>query len=106
MSNYYAEIDDQNLVTRVIVAKSLQWCVDNLSGKWVQTFKDRSQRYNYASVGFEYDPDRDAFIPPKPFESWVLNEETCLYEAPVAYPEDGNDYVWDEETTSWVVVPE
>ena len=59
-------------------------------------------RKNYAGVGYLYDVSRDAFIPPKPYESWVLNEETCLYEAPVAYPEDGNDYVWDEDSTSWV----
>lgn len=64
------------------------------------------QRKNYAGIGFTYDRERDAFIPPKPFDSWVLNEETCLWEAPVPYPDDGKDYEWDEETTSWVVVEE
>lgn len=64
-------------------------------------------RKNYAGIGYSYDPDRDAFIPPKPFESWTLNEETCLWDAPTPYPEDGNAYTWDEETTSWVTaVPE
>jgi hypothetical protein len=63
-------------------------------------------RKNYAGVGFAYDRERDAFIPPKPYDSWVLNEESCLWEAPVPYPDDGNDYEWDEETTSWVVVEE
>jgi len=64
------------------------------------------QRKNYAGVGFTYDRDRDAFIPPKPYDSWILNEDTCLYEAPVPYPTDGNDYVWDEQTTDWVLVEE
>ena len=61
-------------------------------------------RFNYAGIGFTYDEGRDAFIPPKPFESWVLDEDTCLWEAPVAYPEDGEDYTWDEESTSWTLV--
>ena len=66
----------------------------------------KALRFNYAGIGFTYDEGRDAFIPPKPFESWVLNEDTCLWEAPVAYPEDSNDYTWDEESGAWVVVPE
>jgi len=64
------------------------------------------QRKNYAGIGFTYDKDRDAFIPPKPYDSWVLNKDTCLYEAPIPYPTDGNEYEWDEETTSWVLVEE
>jgi len=64
------------------------------------------QRKNYAGIGYTYDKDRDAFIPPKPFDSWVLNEETCLWDAPVAMPDDGKDYRWDEDTTSWVEVAE
>jgi len=64
------------------------------------------QRKNYAGIGYTYDKDRDAFIPPKPFDSWVLNEETCLWQAPVAMPDDGKDYRWDEDTTSWVEVVE
>ena len=64
----------------------------------------KALRKNYAGIGFSYDPERDAFIPPKPFESWVLNEDTCLWEAPVAYPEDGETYTWDEESTSWTLV--
>jgi hypothetical protein len=66
----------------------------------------KALRKNYAGIGFTYDEARDAFIPPKPFESWVLDEDTCLWEAPVAYPEDGEDYTWDEESGAWVVVPE
>jgi len=60
-------------------------------------------RKNYAGIGYKYDQTRDAFIPPKPFESWTLNEETCLWEAPVACPDDDNMYKWDETTTNWVV---
>ena len=58
-------------------------------------------RKNYAGIGYTYDADRDAFIPPKPFASWVLNEDTCLWDAPVAYPTDGKRYVWDEDSGSW-----
>jgi hypothetical protein len=64
----------------------------------------KALRFNYAGIGFTYDEGRDAFIPPKPYESWLLNEDTCLWEAPVAYPEDGEDYTWDEESTSWTLV--
>ena len=69
---------------------------------WIQTFKDRSQRKNYPGVGSTYDEDRDAFIPKKPFASWVLNETTCQWEAAVAYPDDGTIYEWGEATTNWV----
>ena len=68
--------------------------------------QSKALRFNYAGIGFTSDVGRDAFIPPKPFESWVLNEDTCLWEAPVAYPEDGNDYTWNEESGAWVLVPE
>jgi hypothetical protein len=61
-------------------------------------------RKNYAGIGYTYDAGRDAFIPPKPYASWVLNETTCLWDAPVAYPDDGKRYSWDEATTSWVEI--
>lgn len=64
----------------------------------------KALRFNYAGIGFTYDEERDAFIPPKPFESWVLNEETCLWEAPLPYPEDGATYYWNEELFSWEFV--
>ena len=64
----------------------------------------KALRKNYAGIGFSYDPERDAFIPPKPFESWLLNEETCLWEAPVPYPEDGNAYTWNEELQEWTAI--
>jgi len=68
--------------------------------------EDQSQalRFNYAGIGFTYDADRDAFIPPTPYPSWVLDEATCLWVAPIDYPADGGQYVWDEETTDWVEV--
>lgn len=58
-------------------------------------------RKNYAGIGFTYDEDRDAFIPPKPYESWVLNEDTCLWEAPLPYPDGGGEYAWNEDSGSW-----
>jgi hypothetical protein len=66
--------------------------------------EDQSQafRKNYASIGYTYDQTRDAFIPPKPYPSWVLNEDTCRWDAPVPYPDDGKRYSWDESTTSWI----
>jgi len=76
---------------------------------WVQTFKDRSQRKHYASKGYTYDEDRDAFLPPQPYPSWTLNEDTCSWEPPVANPlrthtplfDSGAYYIWNEKTGSW-----
>jgi len=65
--------------------------------------QSKALRFNYAGVGYQYDADRDAFIPPKPFESWVLDETTCLWVAPVDMPDDGQAYVWDESVGEWVV---
>ena len=70
---------------------------------WKQTSYNNNIRKNFAGIGFTYDEDRDAFIPPKPFNSWVLNEDTCNWEAPIAYPQDGNKYRWKEQTLSWQV---
>jgi hypothetical protein len=66
--------------------------------------QSKALRYNYAGIGFSYDPERDAFIPPKPYESWVLDEATCLWQAPIPYPEDNGEYVWDESEGDWVEV--
>ena len=68
--------------------------------------QSKAFRKNYAGIGFTYDEERDAFIPPQPFGSWILNEDSCLWESPLAYPEDGGRYKWDEETTSWIEVAE
>lgn len=68
--------------------------------------QSKALRYNYAGIGFSYDPERDAFIPPKPYDSWVLDEATCLWVAPVPMPEDGGEYRWDETEGGWVEVVE
>ena len=100
-------------VIQVIVAEQdfFNTFVDTSPGEWIQTSynthggqhpEGRPLRKNYAGVGYTYDAIRDAFIPPKPFASWLLNEDTCLWNAPVAMPTDGKSYTWNEETTSWV----
>ena len=71
---------------------------------WKQTSYNNNFRKNFAGIGYTYDEDRDAFIPKKPFNSWVLNEDTCRWEAPVAYPNDGQDYKWNEENQNWDVI--
>jgi hypothetical protein len=113
---HFAKIKN-NLVTQIIVvdnsdildesnneseALGIKICQDLLGGTWVQTSYNGNIRKNYAGIGYTYDSSRDAFIEPSPYPSWVLNETTCRYEAPIAYPSDGKDYRWNEETTSWV----
>jgi hypothetical protein len=71
---------------------------------WKQTSYNNRIRKNYAGIGFTYDSNRDAFIPPKPFNSWILNEQTCNWEAPVARPNDNNIYKWNEETLNWELI--
>ena len=99
-------------VIQVIVAEQdfFNTFVDTSPGEWIQTSynthggqhpEGRPLRKNYAGVGYTYDAIRDAFIPPKPFASWLLNEDTCLWDAPVPYPQDGKIYNWNEETISW-----
>jgi hypothetical protein len=73
----------------------------NTSDVWKQTSYNGNIRKNFASQGYTYDETRDAFISPKPYSSWVLNEDTCRWEAPVAYPDDGELYTWNEDTTNW-----
>lgn len=110
--SHFAELDENNVVLRVLVGdnnvpnEGYDWFVENLGGTWVKTSYNGNIRKNFAGIGYTYDEDRDAFIPPKPFESWTLNEDTCLWEAPVAYPEDGKMYIWDEDTTSWTEITE
>lgn len=113
---HFAKVVD-GTVTQVIVAEPefFQTFVDSSPGEWIQTSyntrggqhpEGRPLRKNYAGIGYSYDRTRDAFIPPKPFASWLLNEETCLWDAPVAYPTDGKIYRWDEATTNWIEVIE
>jgi hypothetical protein len=114
--SHFAKVRD-GVVVQVIVAEPefFQTFVDSSPGEWIQTSYNTQGgehklggtplRKNYAGIGYTYDSVRDAFIPPKPFASWVLNEDTCLWGAPVAYPTDGKDYAWNEDTTNWVEIP-
>lgn len=110
--SHFAELDENNVVLRVLVGdnnmpnEGYDWFVENLGGTWVQTSYNGNIRKNFAGIGYTYDADRDAFIPPKPFESWTLNETTCLWQAPTPYPQDGRIYIWDEGTTTWIEVTE
>ena len=73
----------------------------NTRDVWKQTSYNKNFRKNYAGIGYYYDQTRDAFIAPKPFNSWVLNEDTCKWESPIPYPQDGNNYKWNETTENW-----
>ena len=116
---HFAEIDANNIVLRVIVVGNKDtsdangvekeyigaaFCERLLGGTWKQTSYNANMRKNYAGIGYTFDAARDAFIPPKPFPSWVLNESTCQWQAPVSMPTDGKMYSWDEGTLSWVEV--
>jgi len=113
--SHFAKVID-GIVTEVLVIE--QDVIDTgMFGDpalWVQTSyntyggqhpEGRPLRKNYAGIGYAYDVVRDAFIAPQPFASWTLNEDTCLWDAPVAYPDDGKSYAWDEDTLSWIEVP-
>ena len=76
----------------------------NTRDVWKQTSYNNNIRKNFAGIGYQYDQTRDAFIAPKPFNSWILNEDTCIWNAPVAYPQDDNRYTWNESTLTWDIV--
>lgn len=120
---HFAKVRD-GAVVNVIVAEPdfFNSFVDDSPGQWIQTSyntrggvhyepnsdtpsadQSKALRKNYAGIGFTYDADRDAFIPPQPFPSWLLDEATCLWNPPTPYPNDGELYVWDEDTLSWVL---
>ena len=120
---HFAEWDNDNNVIRVIVDDNndildengneseevgINFCTQLLGGIWKQTSYNATFRKNYAGIGFTYDAEKDAFIPPKPFSKWVLNEDTCLWEAPVAYPDDEKRYAWNDNKGEWeeLVIPE
>jgi len=90
-------------VVKVIVAEPefMASFVDSSPGNWIQTSYDGSIRKNYAGIGFSYDSDRDAFIPLKPYDSWILDDASCQWKAPIDYPSDGQPYEWDEASVSW-----
>ena len=116
---HFAKLEN-NVVTQVIVVsnqdildeqgqeneqKGIDFCSNLLGGTWKQTSYNGNIRKNYAGVGYKYDAALDAFIPPQPFASWTLNNETAQWEAPTPCPTDDKRYTWDEATTAWVEVP-
>jgi len=120
---HFAQLDENNIVTHVIVVGNddikdnegneneeigIAFCKNllGLNTIWKQTSYNANIRKNYAGIGYTYDETRDAFIPPKPLDSWILNETTCRWEAPIPYPVDGKRYTWNENELSWDLVPE
>jgi hypothetical protein len=123
---HYAFLDQDQIVTEVIIGIDENELIEGKDPEtWYGQFRGQvckrtsyntkggvhidggtPFRKNYAGIGYIYDESRDAFIPPKPCESWTLNEATCLWDAPVPYPNDGNDYTWDESAGNWVEVKE
>lgn len=118
---HFAQLDQNSVVTNVIVVGNPDLWDENgveqeqlgiafckslfgVDTEWRQTSYNRRFRKNFAGIGFSYDADRDAFIPPKRFASWLLNEETCTWMPPIPMPEDGNYYDWDEATGDWVLI--
>jgi hypothetical protein len=103
--SHFAKIDN-NVVTQVIVAEQ-DFINSGAAGDsflWVQTSYNNNFRKNYAGIGYTYDLTRDAFIAPQPYPSWTLNEDTCRWDAPVAHPDDGKHYQWDESITNWTEI--
>ena len=113
---HFAKLDKNNYVIAVNVlsnhviiingVESEQVGIDFMSNLlnypfWKQTSYNSNFRKNYAGIGYYYDPIRDAFIPPKPFPSWTLNEDSCLWDSPVPYPNDGKMYTWNEDILNW-----
>ena len=119
---HFAKLDENNVVLEVHVVhnnellqdgvesetKGIEFLVDWSGGYklWKQTSYNNNIRKNYAGIGYTYDNQRNAFIPPQPFPSWVLNEDTCLWDAPTTMPTDGQLYQWDENTSNWVITKE
>lgn len=117
---HFAQLDENNIVTQVIVVHNkeildeaghesedigIAFCQSLFGGNWKQTSYNASFRKNYAGIGYAYDAGRDAFISPKPFPSWILDEETCGWNPPVPRPIDDKIYSWDEDNQQWVEVP-
>ena len=108
---HYAFLDSNNIVTEVITGIDETELIEGLHPEeWYGNFRNQTckrtsynnnYRKNYAGIGYTYDPERDAFIAPKPFDKWVINETTCQWEAPVAYPTDGKQYVWNDNRGEW-----
>ncbi len=115
---HFAEIDENNIVTRVIVVHNNELLVDDVESEtkgidfceslfghrnWLQTSYNGNIRYNFAGIGYTWDSENDAFIAPQPFPSWSLNEN-YVWESPIPYPEDGNIYSWNEDDQEWKII--
>jgi hypothetical protein len=115
---HFAQLNNFNIVQRVIVVANSEclgangneneavgaaFCNNLLGGRWIQTSYNNNFRVRYAGIGYKYDEVRDAFIPPQPYLSWVFDDETLDWKAPVPMPNDGQVYIWDEETKNWVL---
>lgn len=112
---HFAQLSDDNVVTNVIVvnnaelmdggaeseAKGIAFCEELFGGRWIQTSYNATFRRRFAGIGFFYDAQRDAFIPPQPFPSWTLDETACDWIPPVPHPQDGKLYLWDESAQAW-----
>jgi hypothetical protein len=117
---HFAQLNENNIVTQVIVIHNNECTVDGIESEeagiqfckslygtdtnWKQTSYNANIRKNYAGIGFKYDYVLDAFVPPQPFPSWILDEATCNWIAPVSYPQDGLKYIWDENNLSWIAL--
>jgi hypothetical protein len=111
---HYAFLNENNIVTEVIVGIDETQLIEELAPEtWYGNFRGQTCkrtsyngniRKNYAGIGYSYDSERDAFIPPKLFDSWILDEESCNWVPPIPYPADNQSYIWNEETTSWDLV--
>lgn len=117
---HFAQLDENNKVLQVIVVsnddiidngqenenKGILFCQSLLgkNTKWIQTSYNSSFRKNYAGIGYTYDIQRNAFIPPKPYNSWILDEETCTWKPPIDYPDSNIQYIWNEDSQSWVEI--
>jgi hypothetical protein len=118
---HYAFLNENNIVTEVITGKNegeenINWeqHYGNFRGQLCKRTSYNTHggvhklgktpfRKNYAGIGYQYDQQKDAFIAPKPYNSWILNEDTCLWDTPVPYPQDGNKYTWNEEIVNWTL---
>ena len=114
---HFAKINNENIVEQVLVVnnevllksdgteselKGKQFLISVFGiSKWIQTSYNGTIRKNFAGLGYKYDSTRDAFVPPQPFESWILNEETCLWDSPILYPSDDKIYNWNEDILNW-----
>lgn len=114
--SHWAELDNSNIVIKVVVGPNNEddgeSFFNSLPGRWIKTSYNTFAgvhkeggiplRKNYAGIGYLYDPIKDAFIPPKTYNSWVLDSETCQWKAPVEYPNDGKNYIWSESDINWI----